>query len=116
MKKSLVIAAAVATTASTAAFAQTSSPAEFRGYENCVDAAEAESNGLTTPRSYLLNTAGDNTSYYINASRWAAGEREQVRITCETTKNGRVLLSSAVEPGRWVQDSRTRVRVELASK
>ena len=114
MKKTLVIAAAVA--ASTTAYAQTSSTAEFRGYENCVDAVEEQSNGLTTPRSYLLNTAGEHTSYYINASRWEAGERAQVRISCETTKNGRVLLSSAVEPGRWVQDSRTRVRVELAAQ
>ena len=116
MKKSLVIAAAVAATASTAAYAKNSSPAEFRGYENCVGAAEEQSNGLTTPRSYLVNTAGENTNYYINGSRWEAGERESVRISCETTKNGRVLLSSAVEPGRFVQDSRTRVRVELAAK
>ena len=116
MKKSIVIAAAVVATASTTAYAQTSSPADFRGYEKCVAAADAESSGLTTPRTYLINKEGDNKSYYINGSRWEAGQREQVRISCETSKNGRVLLSSAVEPGRWVQDSGTRVRVELAAQ
>lgn len=116
MKKTLVIATALAATATTTAYAKNSSPAEFRGYTNCVNAVQAQSQGFTTPRAYLLNTEGENTSYYINANRWQAGEREQVRITCETSKNGRVLLSSVVEPGRWVQDQGTRVRVELAAK
>ena len=116
MKKSLVIAAAVVATASTAAYAGPSSPAEFRGYENCVNAVEDQNAGLTTPRSYLLKREGSNTNYYINGSRWEDGAREQVRISCETTKNGRVLLSSAVVPGRWVQESGTRVRVELAAQ
>ena len=69
MKKSLILAAAAAATTGTAAYANHSSPAEFRGYENCVEAAAEQSNGLTTPRTYLLNKEGESTSYYINANR-----------------------------------------------
>lgn len=117
MKTPLLIAVALtATAATTAVQAKTSSPAEFRGYEKCVAAAEDESQGLRTKRSYLVNKQGENTNYFINGTRWESGDRAQVRISCETTDRGHTLLSALVEPGRWVQDKGARVRVELAAQ
>ena len=115
MKTSFILAAAVtATVATTAVEAKNSSPAEYRGYENCIEAADEQSHGLVTKRTYLISKDNEVTNYFVNGSRWEDGDRAQVRITCETTKAGRELLSTVIEPGKWVQE-RGVVRVELAA-
>ena len=115
MKTPLVLAGIVAASCFTnVAEARTSSPAEFRGFEKCVSAVSDESRGLVTQRTYLINRDGANANYFINGSRWEAGDREAVRIECETANNGRTLLNASIEPGRWVQDRGAKVRVEVA--
>ncbi|MFK7915389.1 MAG: hypothetical protein AB8B93_15855 [Pseudomonadales bacterium] len=101
--------------ASVGALAEPSNSAELRGYGKCVDAAAEQSEGLATQRFYLLNTQGDQNQYYINASRWEEGDRVAVRIACETSANGRVLLSQSVAAGRF-EGQRGRVSVEVAKR
>ncbi len=116
MKKTAIITAAtVALGFSAVAQAQTSSDAEFRGLQNCLDAAEKESNGLVPSRQYLINKEGETNYYFVNATRWEEGERNAIRISCETNRQGSQLLSSTVQDGRY--DTRgTRVTVEVAQQ
>lgn len=93
--------------------AKTSSPAEFRGYTNCVEAAEASSNGLVPSRAYFINRAGASAEYFINATRWENGERAEVRIACETVARGARVVSANLEAGRFTNSTAT-VRVEVA--
>lgn len=95
-------------------FAQTSSNAEFRGFQQCVDAIDRTSRGLVPARTYYIAKAGASAEYFINATRWENGEREAVRIACTTTNRGQRLLSADVEAGRYVNDAAPSVRVEVA--
>lgn len=116
MKKAAIAAVAVIALGGTAvAQARTSTPAEFRGYDNCVKAAEKESRGLVPFRQYLIDDNGATTLYYVNATRWEEGDRNHVRISCETRLKGNVLLSASIEEGRF-DNRQTRVTVELAGK
>ena len=116
MKKTTMATVALIALSSTAVVqARTSTPAELRGYDNCVKAAKKQSNGLVTSKRYLIDNNGTTTLYYINATRWQDGDRSHVRIGCETRLNGNVLLSTSIEEGRF-DNRQTRVRVELAEK
>lgn len=110
-----VLAASTLALASATALAQPSNSAELRGYDKCLDAAAEQSQGLAPQRFYLLNTEGEQNQYFINASRWEDGNRVAVRIACETSANGRTLLSQSVVPGRF-DTQRSRVSVEVAKR
>ena len=56
-----LLSAAIVLGGSLSAQAQSSTPAELRGYENCLAAfAKSRPSGLTTPRSYYLNKRADS--------------------------------------------------------
>ena len=111
----LTAAAVIATTAFTAE-ARTSSAADFRGYSACLEAVEKDSNGLVPTRHYYIEKDGSNAWYYINATRWQDGERDNVRIACETTARGHKLVSSVVEQGRFSQAPVERENIEIAQQ
>ena len=111
----LATAAALSVTA-LAAEARISSTSDFRGYEACVNAAERSSNGLVPARQYLIERDGANALYYINATRWQDGERDTVRIACETANRGHTLVSSVIEQGKFSQAPTTKENVELAAQ
>ena len=117
MNKFVTIAAATALTASAFAVeARTSSPADYRGYEACVAAADRDSNGLVPSRHYYLEKDAGTNYYYINATRWQDGARDSVRIACETTHRGHKLVSSVIEQGRFSQAPSNNQNVEIAQK
>lgn len=93
--------------------AKTSSAPEFRGYETCVHAAESDLSGLVTARDYLISRTPDMNQYFINGTAWSEGERVQVRVACDTTRNGRKLLDVSVAEGTFVLD-RGQVNVRVA--
>ena len=93
--------------------AKPSNAAEFRGYENCVDAADADLAGLVTSREYFINRTPEMNQYFINGTAWDQGDRVQVRVACDTTRNGRQLLEFDVAQGTYVLD-RGQVNVRVA--
>jgi len=114
MKKSIAITAVAACLAfSAVAEARTSSEGEMRGYDQCIEEAGRDSLGLVTSRNYLLDSAGESNFYYVNATRWEDGERHTVRLSCETSANGRHLINAGLDQGRFSQDA-SRVTVEVA--
>ena len=94
--------------------AKSSSAAEFRGYENCIDAADGEYAGLVTARDYFINRTPEMNQYFINGTAWVDGDRAQVRVACDTTRNGRKLLEFEVAQGVYVLDQ-GQVNVRVAS-
>jgi hypothetical protein len=115
MKKSAFIAALSTFLAYGAVIeARTSTDAELRGFNNCVKAAKQESNGLVTGREYLINKERGITEYFVNATRWEDGERNVVRVACETAQRGTKLLSANIEDGRFVQEE-TRITIDVAA-
>ena len=94
MKKSPLMIAAAAALLSASAFAGASKPAEFRGYQICLQANEDQFQGLVVDRNYLIQENADSRSYYINATAWENGERVNVGFSCQTSKNGRRLLTN----------------------
>ena len=116
MKTSIILTAMAATMSFSAIVeARTSSDAEFNGYNTCLKQADRESNGLVPSRNYLIDESGATTLYYINATRWEDGERNTVRVACETSGRGSKLLSSNIEQGRF-DNKDTRVTVEVAQR
>jgi hypothetical protein len=93
--------------------AKPSSAPEFRGYETCVGAADADLSGLVTARGYYINRTPTENQYFINGTAWEQGERVQVRVACDTTRNGRTLLEFDVAQGTYVLD-RGQVNVRVA--
>ena len=100
----LLASAALLTAAAVEVDAKSSTNTEFRGYENCVSAAEGETRGLVTSREYLIHRTPDMNQYFINASAWNEGERVRVRVACDTSRNGRRLLDLSVADGSYVLD------------
>ena len=114
MQKPILLAAATALVAfSAVAEARTSTSAEFRGYNNCVAEAKKDSNGLVVAKQYLIDKRGDNTRYYVNATRWEDGERNDVRVACETSARGHRLVSASIEDGNFTTGE-PRVRIDVA--
>jgi hypothetical protein len=114
MKTALLISSAIAAASlATVAEARTSSSAEFRGYSTCVSAAAKDTKGLVTSRQYYVDKSGAQHRYYINATRWAEGERDYARIDCKTAARGHRLVSVNVEPGQYTLD-RGQVNIEIA--
>lgn len=93
--------------------ARPSSEKEFRGYQNCLKAAEKDSRGLVASRQYLINKEDDSHFYFVNATRWEDGARNAIRIACETDRQGHQLLGSTIRDGRY--DTRDpRVTIDVA--
>ncbi len=105
LKNLFVIGAAAASLMAATAQAKISSASELRGYEACVEAADPEFNGLKLSRVYYLNEGTDKNTYYLNGSAWQAGERVDVRISCDTSTNGYDLLNQTSNVGRYALDS-----------
>ena len=114
-KTAIVTAASVALSFSAVAQAKVSSDSEFRGYQNCLAAAQDVSNGLVASRQYLINKEGESNLYFLNATRWEDGERNAIRVACETNRRGNVLLSKTIQDGRY-DKSGARVTVEVAQQ
>ncbi len=75
-----------------------------RGYDNCVDAiAAGDLSGITYPRHYLISRQSDKTDYYLNAYAWENGARVAKRVACQTSKNGRVVLSLQADDGQYAR-------------
>ena len=114
MKKTLVALSALTILIAGAAHARPSQPSEFRGYEACIDAAKAEfRSGFATSRTYFIDREGPANAYFINASAWQAGDRALLRISCETSRNGRELLAYTATSGRFVPQRGT-VSIQVA--
>lgn len=107
--------AAVAAVFSATAQAKLSSTSEFRGYNNCLEAATTPYEGVVADRAYYLSRAGSARTYYINVTAWDSGERVNLRITCDTSTNGRELLRSSIDSGRFKQ-ARPTVHIEVAAQ
>lgn len=103
LKTPLLIAATLAVAVSGGAHAVQSTPSEFRGYQACLDANEANFSGLVTERDYLLSRTETGRIYYINATAWENGERVPVAFTCETTASGRLVSNRAVDATQFVR-------------
>ena len=101
MKKSPLMIAAAASLLSASAFAGTSTPAEFRGYQACLEANEDQFRGLVAERNYLIRNNADSRTYYINATAWENGERVDVGFSCETSRNGRLLTNNGASYTRY---------------
>lgn len=104
MKAIRILGAALLATGAASAAAQLSSDAEYRGYDLCLDAAEASARGLVTSREYFLSRTAETNQYFINGTAWESGDRVTVRVACDTSRNGRELLDVAVDQGRFVLD------------
>jgi len=75
-----------------------------RGYENCVSTLDTRDlSGVTFPRQYFIARQADSTSYYVNAQAWENGVRVAKRLTCQTSKSGRVVLSAESGDGRYAR-------------
>jgi len=73
-----------------------------RGYESCVDAFDTRDlSGVTFPRHYYISRQSDTTDYYLNAHAWENGARVAKRVACQTSKNGRVVLSVESGDGQY---------------
>ena len=95
--------------------ARTSTDAEMRGFNACVKAAKADSEGLVTGREYLISKDGATTEYFVNATRWENGERNTIRVACETAHRGAKLISASIEEGRFVPEE-SRITIDVAAK
>lgn len=114
MTKSLIIGAVLFAGLSAGAVAKPSSAPEYRGYTACIDAAEAEASGLVATREYFIARSDEMNQYFINATAWEAGDRVTVRVSCDTSRNGREVLGLDVADGRFVLDNGT-VNVRVAA-
>ena len=75
-----------------------------RGYDRCVGAMDTSNlSGVTFPRQYYISRQADSKAYYLNAHAWEDGVRVAKRLRCETSKNGRVLLSVESGDGQYAR-------------
>jgi hypothetical protein len=104
MKKLLLTVAAVCSAFALTAQARTSSPGEIAGYNTCLEAGHEQLDGLALSRTFFVGESADSHVFYINGTAWDGGDRIKVRITCDTSKNGRQLLSIHTGEGRFAKD------------
>ncbi len=86
-----------------------------RGYETCLKQFHRDTRTLRTERRYFIDErSSDINTFYLNGKELTRqGRLQPVRMTCETPKRGRPILSAIVEPGEFAP--RTRVTVDVAS-
>jgi hypothetical protein len=114
MNKSLILGITLFAGLSGAATAQVSTAPEYRGYNECIEVAETEASGLVPTREYFIARSDSMNQYFINATAWADGDRVDVRVACDTSRNGREVLELEVAEGRFVLDE-GRVNVRVAA-
>ena len=94
----LVLAAALGITSSANAGDRT----DQRGYQSCVQALDTQNlSGVTFPRVYYISRQDASNVYYVNATAWENGVRVGKRLTCETSKRGRTLLTAEATDGQF---------------
>jgi len=98
---------------STGANAQTGR--ERAGLDTCLTATEKQLDGLEASSDYYFTRTDHANQYYINGTALQNGERVDVQISCETSRNGRALLSQSSGSGHFAQDPTTRT-IEIADK
>lgn len=101
MKTLLIAITATASLLAMNAQAGKSSQSELRGYNACVNAADPAFQGLSLSRTYYLAKEDNRNVYFLNGSAWLDGERVDVRISCDTSRNGRNLLSQTSNLGSF---------------
>ena len=108
----LTLAVVAAAGFSTGATAANSSPAEMRGFNNCVAAFDTGNlSGVTVPRVYYITANAESKTYYVNASAWQDGVRVAKRVTCETSRSGREVYSVQSADGRYALNDSARLNV-----
>jgi len=108
LRSGLVLAAAlgVATTASAG------DRTDQRGYQKCVQAMNAQNlSGVTFPRVYYISRQDTSNVYYVNATAWENGVRVGKRLTCETSKSGRTLLTAEANDGQFALSASSSAQV-----
>jgi hypothetical protein len=78
-----------------------SSFAESRGYQGCVDAAEAQAKIIKVDGDYFIREQADSRRIYLNGYAFRHGDSAPVKISCETTLSGARVLDVAVDLGRY---------------
>lgn len=85
---------------------------DHRGYKNCVAAFDSpDLSGVTFPQHYYISRQSDATDYYLNAHAWENGVRVAKRVACQTSKNGRVVLSVEADDGQYALASNSALNV-----
>lgn len=80
-----------------------STHSEQRGFSRCVQAVESDlRSDLSVERTYFTNTHAKSREYYLNARVRRDGQWADVRIACETNRNGYKILAVNHEPGRYL--------------
>ena len=112
-RTSILLAAAMTAVATTQGIAASpSEEREIRGFNTCVNAAEATNlTGITTKRDYFLRETADRNVYYVNVLGWEASDWVAKRVRCEISANGRTLFSAEMADGRYTTDEQSVLQV-----
>ena len=86
--------------------------ADQRGFEACSSEFRAASDGLVTARYHYVDKSAGDPRFYINGTRWEAGERATVKMACDTARNGLSVLATEISAGRY-EGQRTRITIEV---
>jgi hypothetical protein len=70
--------------------------------ETCLGAIEHRMPGARIEEAFHARI-GDQQRISANVSRFRDGQWQPLRVTCETSRNGRELLELGARPGRWVE-------------
>jgi hypothetical protein len=109
----LTTLAVMTLTASSGAYAHTGR--ELAGLDTCLTASEKQLDGLEASSDYYFARTAHANQYYINGTALQSGKRIDVQISCETSRNGRALLSQSSSAGHFAQDP-TATAIEIADK
>jgi len=102
----VTVTAIAALSAATFADAKVSTGRELKGFDTCMAAAEQQFAGLKASSDYFFDRTSDRNVYYINATATENGKPVNVKISCDTSRNGRSLLSHNAVYGHFDQDPR----------
>ncbi len=94
--------------------AQAAAPSSFtesKGYQNCVDAADGETQVIRMRSNYYIYEHDDSRRYYLNGQAFIGGESQPVRIACDTTLSGNRVLSISVDQGQYAAREATPMEV-----
>lgn len=112
--RSFVALAAGVSAALVGLAAQAAAPSSFtesKGYQNCVDAAENETQVIRVRSNYYIYEHTDARRYYLNGQAFIGGESQPVKIACDTTRSGARVLSVSVDQGHYAAREVTPIEV-----
>jgi hypothetical protein len=75
--------------------------------ETCLGAIEHRLRGARVEDTFHARI-GDRQRISANVSRFEDGHWQPLRVTCETSRDGRRLLELGARPGRWVEAEKDR--------